>query len=179
MKRVVFLIFGLLTCLALPTSLEAKPKRYLKKETAANMIGMQKVFVGWVDLEPDDWALHGYRGKQEWEEGVNTLNRALLRLCQTMYLKGRTVAGAENKNDTNTAVHDLYVRFSDVRVDHNRYSLYLSIQFLDAKTNAVLGTLPMRPYYGNAWGFIPYLRAAMEEVALKLEVEITGQRTKK
>ncbi len=51
--------------------------------------------------------------------------------------------------------------------------------FLDPKTNAVIGSIPLRPYYGNDWGFINYLRAAMEEITVKLQVEIMGGVLKK
>jgi hypothetical protein len=62
MKRAV-LLAGLLVSVGFLLSLEAcGPKRYLKKETTTVMVGMKSVFVGWVDLEPDDWALHGYSG---------------------------------------------------------------------------------------------------------------------
>ncbi len=178
MKHAI-LLAALITFGGLQSSLEARgAKRFLKKESAADLVPMTKVFIGWVDLEPEDWALHGYGDKKEWSELIVTLNRALLRLCQTKYLRGRTVVAAQDASDTNAAAHDLYIKFSDVRIDYNRYYLYLSIQFIDPKTKAVLGTIPMRPYYGNDLGFFKYLRAAMEEVAVKLQVEITGGRMK-
>jgi len=179
MRRAV-LLASLVVCVSCQSSLQARgAKRYLKKETTADMAALKSVFIGWVDLGPDDWALHGYSDKREWEAVVIGLNRALQKLCQTTYLPGRTVVGAKDIGDTGDSTHDLHVKFSDVRINYNDYHLFTSIQFVDPRTNAVLGSIPVRPYYGNDWGFVNYLRAAMEEVAVKLQVEIIGGLVKK
>lgn len=31
------------------------------------------------------------------------------------------------------------------------------------------------PYYGNAWGLRNYLKAALDEVGTKIQVEVTGE----
>lgn len=140
---------------------------------------MNRIFLGWVDLVPDDWALHGYSTRAEWADAVNTLNYSLLRSCQTTYLAGRTVTAAKEKGDENATDSDLYIRFSDVRIDYDDYYLYVSIHFIDPKSKAEIATIPARPYYGNNWGFERYLRAALDEVSVKLQVEILGGVQKK
>jgi hypothetical protein len=105
---------------------------------------------------------------------INRLNNAFQRLASTQYLTGRTIVGAKDAADVNAAGHDLYVRFSDVRVDYDHYLLHLSIHFIDPKTNAEIAVIPLRPYYGNDWGFEKYLKAALDEVNVKLQVEVTG-----
>jgi len=166
----------LLSSIMFPSYLEArhKVKRYLTKESAVDMKGMNRIFLGWVDMVPDDWAVHGYASKAEWAGAINTLNNAFQRLCQTTYLPGRTVTGAKEKGDENATGNDLYIKFSDVRVDYDHYHLYLSVHFIDPKTNSELASIPVRPYYGNDWGFVNYLRAALDEVGVKLQVEIMG-----
>jgi hypothetical protein len=166
-----------LACVGLQPGLAARrrgAKLYPDKETAADMSGVNRVFLGWVDLKEDDWAAHGYATKTDWAAVVAGLNSQLLGLCQAKSLSGRTVVGAKQKGDENAVGHDLYIKFSDVLIDYNNYHLYLSIHFIDPKTNAEIGSIPARPYFGNAWGFVNYLNAALGEVSEKIGVEVAG-----
>jgi hypothetical protein len=181
MKRLI-VVAGLLACFGLQPSLEAHrrgAKRYLKKESTVDMSAMQKVFVGWVDLGPDNWAFHRYASKEDWETDIDGINSSFSAAVRAKWLPGRTVTGAKNRGDENTAGQDLYIRFADVWIDYNNYLLYLSIHFIDPKTNAQIAAIPARPYYGNDWGFRNYLRAALEEVNRKIQVEVTGARIAK
>jgi len=87
---------------------------------------------------------------------------------------GRNTVSAKDKGDENAAGNDLYIKLSDVRVDYNNYHLILSIHFIDPKTNSEIATIPLRPYYGNDWGLKNYLKAALDEVGTKVQVEVTG-----
>jgi hypothetical protein len=154
-------------------------KRYLKKETTVDMRNMSRIFIGWVDLRPEDWVLHGYSTQSEWTEAVNGLNSVFQQSFRSKYVPGRTVTTAKEKGDENAAGCDLYIKVADVMIDYDNYYIYASLDFIDPKTNSELGVIPTRAYYGNAWGFVNYLRAALDEVNLKLSVEITGELPKK
>jgi hypothetical protein len=167
----------LLSIIVLPPCAEARRhevKRYLTKESTVDMKDMKRIFVGWVDMVPDAWAGYGYSSKAEWASVIKNLNTAFQGLCGSKYLPGRTVAGAKEKGDENAAGNDLYIKFSDVGIDYNYYHLYLSIHFIDPKTDSELASIPGRPYYGDAWGFVNYLKAALDEVGVKLQVEVMG-----
>jgi len=176
MKRhVVILLAVPLLCIAFQNSLEARgAKRYLTKESTVDMTAMNSVFLGWVDMVPDDWAVHGYNDKTEWAATINRLNNAFQRMCQTKFLPGRTITGSKEKGDENAGDSDLYIKFADVRIDYNKYYLYLSLHFIDRKTNTEIAAIPARAYYGDDWGFEKYLKAALDEVGVKLQVEILG-----
>jgi hypothetical protein len=179
MRRLV-LTAGLLVCLGLQHSVEARgAKRYLKKESTLDTSATKSVFLGWVDLVPEDWAVHGYSDRGEWDSAIVRLNNAFQRLSQTKWLAGRTVTGAKDGKDENAKGQDVYIKFSDVRVDYDNYLLHLSMNFIDPKTNAEIASIPTRPYYGNDWGFEKYLKAALEEVNMKIQVEVTGAATAK
>jgi hypothetical protein len=179
MKRLVWAV-GLLLCVGFPPSVEARgAKRYLKKESTVDMSASKGVFLGWVDLVPEDWAVHGYSDKGEWDSVINRLNNAFQRLSQTKWLSGRTVTGAKDSKDESATGQDLCIKFSDVRVDYDHYLLHLSIHFIDPKTQEEIASVPARPYYGNDWGFERYLKAALEEVNLKIQVEVTGAAAEK
>ena len=139
------------------------------------MKNMNHVFLGWVDLGADDWARLGYTTKTEWTDVIGFENAAFLGDLQATYLPGRIITAAKDKGDESAAGNDLYIKFSDVRVDYNNYHLILSIHFIDPKTNAEIGSIPVRPYYGNDWGLRNYLKAALDEVGTKVQVEVTGE----
>jgi hypothetical protein len=149
-------------------------KRYLTKESTVDMKNMNRVFIGWVDMGPDEWAVHGYSTKTEWTDIIASLNAAFVSRLQATSLSGRSVVGAKDTGDENAAGYDLYIKFSDVHVDYDNYHLFLSIHFVDPRTGAEIATIPARPYYGNDWGLRNYLNEALREVGTKLQVEVTG-----
>jgi hypothetical protein len=173
MKRLALAATLLLLCIFPPSSLAARHKvaRYLTKESTIDMSNMNHIFVGWVDLGADDWALHGYESKIDWSDIIGSLNSSFSRNL----VAGRTITAAKDKGDENAAGTDLYIKFSDVRVDYNNYHLILSIHFIDPRTNSEIASIPLRPYYGNDWGLKNYLKAALDEVGAKVQVEVTGE----
>ena len=150
-------------------------KRYLTKETTVDMSKMNRIFIGWVDMHEDGWAAipMGYSSKEGWAEAIASLNNSHVVASD---LNGHALVFAKNKDDEDAKDCDLYVKFTDVVVDYNDYHLILAIHFIDPKTNQEIGAIPVRPYYGNAWGLSGYLTEALKEVAVKLRVEINGSK---
>ena len=178
MKHGMSLALLLLVCFSFPLQSAAarhKVPRYLNKESTVDMSKMNHIFVGWVDLGVEDWALYGYENKTDWADIIGSLNSSFSRNL----VPGRTVDCAKDKGDENAADSDLYIKFSDVRVDYNNYHLILSIHFIDPKTNSEIATIPVRSYYGNDWGLKNYLKAALDEVGTKVQVEVTGETPEK
>lgn len=177
MRRRRFVI-GLLVFLGIQSSLWAggpKPK----KETSEEISSAKTVFIGWMDLSPDQWALWGYSSKDEWAEVIKGLNAGFQGSCQG-YLEGRTVTLAKDRNDENAAGNDLYIKFSGASIVGNSYGVRTAIQFIDPQTNAVIASIPSRLYFEKReWKFQLYLQAAMEDIARKVAVEVTGTAPKK
>ena len=177
MKRFV-LIAGLLLCVGLQPPLEAKAKP--KKETTADLSAAKTIFVGWVDLSPEEWRVWGYPDKEEWVNVIKDLNLDFQSSCQGKYLPGRVVTGAKDSTDENAAGKDLYIKFSDVHIDHETYGIRLTIHFIDPKTSTEIASIPTRLYYQKRWfKFQLYMRAALDEVGEKIQVEVTGAAAKK
>ena len=176
MKQLTFAVMLLLLCISFPTTLAARHKvpRYLKKESSVDMSHMSHIFVGWVDLEPDSWGLFDFHSRADWTDDIAFLNAGFLRSLQTTYLNGRTITAAKDKADENAAGNDLYIEFSDVHVDYDNEHLVLSIHFIDPKTNGEIASIPVRPYYGDGHNVTEYLKAALDEVGTKLQVEVSG-----
>lgn len=177
MKQLTFAVMLLLLCICFPISLAARHKvpRYLNKESTVDMSHMNHIFVGWVDLNPDAWALYDFHSRADWTDDITFLNAGFLQGLQAKYLPGRTITGAKDKADENASGNDLYIKFSDVRADYENEHLVLSIHFIDPKTNAELAVIPVRPYYGDGHNVTEYLKAALDELGVKLQVEITGE----
>jgi hypothetical protein len=178
MKRLAITATLLLLCISFPLPSHAarhKVPRYLTKESSVDMSKMTHILVGWVDLGADDWALWGYGSKTDWTDIIGSLNSSFSRNL----VPDRTITSAKDKADENAAGNELYIKFSDVRVDYNNYHLILSIHFIDPKTNSEIAVIPVRPYYGNDWGLKNYLKAALDEVGTKVQVEVTGQSAEK
>jgi hypothetical protein len=137
---------------------------------------MKNIFLGWVDLPPDTWHVWGYESEQEWTQVIRDLNVDFHSSCQGKYLVGRTVNVAKDRNDENAVGNDLYIKFSDVNIDHDRYGIRLSIHFIDPKTGTEIASVPSHLYYEKRWfKFQLYMRAALDEVSRKLQAEVTDQ----
>jgi hypothetical protein len=177
MKRLMITVTLLLLCISFPASLEASHKvpRYLTKESSIDMSHMNRVFLGWVDMEPDAWALYGFSSRADWSNTIASLNTGFAHSVQATYLPGRTITAAKDSENEIVAASDLYIKFSDVQVDYDNNHLVLSIHFIDLKTNSEIASIPVRPYYGNASGIKNYLKSALDEVAKKLQVEVSAE----
>ena len=150
MKRCVIPAVFFSICLVFPTPMMAhrnKVTEYRNKETTIDMSNMKRVFVSWVDLPTEEGALYGYE-IADWIALMTGLNQSLAH-C----VADRTVTAAKDKDDTNFAGNDLYIKFQDVRIDYEHYHLIVGIHFIDPKTNTEIGMITARPYYGNDWGF--------------------------
>jgi hypothetical protein len=179
-RRVLALL--LLVCVGVLPAMAARrrgAKLYPDKETTADMSGMSRIFLGWIDLKEDAWALYGYSSKEEWTSMIAGLNIQFLGLCQAKLPGGKTVVGATDKGDENAAGYNLYIKISDVLVDKSHYHLYMSIHFIDPRTNVEIGSIPPRPYFGNDWGLVSYLKSALDEASQKIKIEVIGLPSKK
>ncbi len=175
MKRLALMVV-LFAGLGLYSPMEARGPKNYTKETTVDMSARRTIFLGWVDLSPEGWRLWGYGSKEEWTDAIKDLNHDFQSSCQGQYLAGRTVTVAKDRNDENAAGNDLYVKFSDVNIDHDYDGIRLSIHFIDPKTNIEIASVPSRLYYEKRWfKFQLYMRAALDEVSRKLQVEVTGE----
>jgi hypothetical protein len=167
-KRLVATAVLLLLCISLPTSLEARGKK-----SSVDMRDMNHIFLGWIDLNPEQFFDLGY-SKQEWIDVIGGANSFFQRNCQSKYLPGRTILAAKDKGDENAAGNDLYIKFSDVTFGTD-YRLQLSIHFIDPKTNSEIASIPARTYGAHLCGLVSCLETELDQVGTKLQGEVTGK----
>ncbi|MGB9204027.1 MAG: hypothetical protein WCB94_08620 [Terriglobales bacterium] len=171
MKRIVVTSL-LLFCMALPASLMARDKK-----PSVDMSNMNHIFLGWVDLDPYNFAELGY-SKADWADVIRNANATFQQKCQSKYLAGRTITLAKDKGDENAAGNDLYIKFSDAAFGRD-YRLRVSVHFIDPKTNSEIASIPLKKYTGRLCGLVSCLDKELEEVGGKLQLNVTGDTKRK
>jgi hypothetical protein len=171
MKRILVTSL-LLFCMALPASLMARDK-----QTSVDMSNMNRIFLGWVDLDPHNYA-ELYYSKAEWADVIGKANATFQQKCQSKYLAGRTITLVKDKGDENAAGNDLYIKFSDATFGAD-YRLRVSVHFIDPKTNSEIASIPLKTYTGRLCGLVSCLDKELEEVGRKLQLDVTGDTKKK
>jgi hypothetical protein len=146
------------------------PLRAKEKNAAVDMSGMNRIFLGWVDLSPNDYYKQGYPAKEAYLEVINNANLAFQDMVRTKF-PGRTITVAKDRNDQDNAGNDLYIKFSDAVFTHG-YRLMLSVHIIDLKTNQEVGSIPMRKYTGHLCGLESCMHKELEQVADELKSQL-------
>ena len=154
MKRFAVTVVALLLCIAYSTSVEAGTKK-----PTVDTSNMKTIFVGWVDVDPEEYGLLNYSTKEDWVRDINRANANFQGNLKSGFPAGRTLTMAKNRDDVNTAGNDLYIKFTDVTEDKG-YRLHMAIHFIDLKTNAEIAVVPSDVY--SARGHFCLLEGCME-----------------
>jgi hypothetical protein len=85
------------------------------------------------------------------------------------------MTAAKSRDDQNTAGNDVYVKFSDVSYDH-KYRLHLAIHFIDLKTNAEIGSVPLNTYTAHMCGLEGCMIKELDKVGEELQKEFSGEK---
>jgi len=139
-----------------------------KKAPPVDLSNMNHIFVGWVDLNPSAYSSLGYKTKDDWVAAINKANADFLAQCKAKYLAGRTVEGAKNKDDENTAGSDLYIRFDDVVFDSS-YVLHASAHVIDVKENKEVATITNARYRGRLCALEGCITKELDELGIDLQ----------
>jgi hypothetical protein len=167
MRRTLVFVL-LLSVMAIPTFLSAA-----KKPTPVDIKNFNKVFIGWVDVNPDDYHKLGYGSKEEWSGVINGANVNFQKnLASSSAFSGKTVTSAKDRTDTNTAGNDLYVKFTDAQFDH-KYRLHIAVHFIDLKSNSEIGSVPLETYGAHLCSLSGCLDKELAEVNKKIQ-ELAG-----
>ncbi len=161
MRKIAAIALVLLS-VALATSLMAKDK-----DKSVDAKNMNRIFVGWVGMNPDDYRKQGYGTREEFLGVIRDANLEFQKNLQAA-LSGKTVTGAKDSSDQNTAGNDLYIKFSDVEFTHG-YRLRLAIHFIDLKTNAEVGLVPLKKHTAHFCGLVGCMRKELEEVSSDIQ----------
>ncbi len=92
----------------------------------------EKIQIGWLDLNEDDWYTHGFQSKDEWKKVIEDINQALhvkfkiYLACKEIHFDNSTSKGAPKSAS-------LHIRFKHSKVIRTSRSddIHTTIQFLE------------------------------------------------
>ena len=168
MKRTLVVALFLFL-VAMPVSVMAG-----KKPGPVDIKNMSKVFIGWVDVDPGDYHKQGYSTQQDYANVISGANTNFQKTCSSKAFSGKTVTGAQARGDEKTAGNDLYVKFSDVRYDH-KYRLHIAVHLIDLKTNAEIGSIPLKTHGAHFCTLSTCLDKELDEVSKEVENMVGGK----
>jgi hypothetical protein len=170
MKRFVLAAAMTLLCIASSTSGEAHSTK-----SSADMSNMNKIFVGWVDLDPDEYRVLDYDTKAEWATVIDNINAYFQEDLKSNYLAGRTLTMAKNKDDVNAAGTDLYIKFTNASEDKG-YRLHIAVHFIDPKTNAELAVIPEDRYGAHLCGLVGCMEKEVDKVGELVKKQVSPRK---
>ena len=152
--------------------------KYYSKESNINLNKYKTIYVGWVDLHEENWGIHFYNSQEEWKTSINKLNSGFQVRLKNEFLTDKIIKSASYDKREPTEKNGLFIKFSNVKIDYNKYYLYMDLAFIDLETNSNLYEIPQCRFYGNAYGFENMLYYALEEAEKLIYREIYLKRYK-
>lgn len=122
-QSIVFILSCLLLC--------SCSSRSVRQEYAAS----KNLFVGWLDLKPDNYRNYGYPTKAEWEKDIADLNGSFQKFVAD-YLKDFNVTGARKIGDRYTGPGYI-LTLSNVVIDPQA-SIVADVTIRDAVTGKIV-----------------------------------------
>jgi len=168
MKWFVFAAALALLCIASPASVEAHATK-----SSVDMSNMNKIFVGWVDLDPDTYRVLDYDTKAEWATVIDNINAYFQDDLKSNYLAGRTLTMAKNKDDVNAAGNDLYIKFTNASEDKG-YRLHIAVHFIDPKTNTELAVIPEVRYGAHLCALVGCMEKELGKVGELVSKQVSS-----
>ena len=171
MKRFAIAAVALLLCMALPSSTEARGT----KQPSVDMSNKNKIFVGWIDLDPEEYRLLDYDTKAQWATVVDNVNSYFQDELKSEYLAGRTLTMAKNKEDVNAGDNDLYIKFTNVSEDKG-YRLHIAVHFIDPKTGTELAVIPEDRYGAHLCGLEGCIEKELGKIGELINKQVVGKK---
>jgi hypothetical protein len=139
----------------------------------ADLSKYSTVFIQWIDFNEDYYAVLGYGTKAEWTNDIEVLNDYFQQFSKmTLFNNKERVILGKDVNDKQYPPEGLLLKLSDIRIDYDNYHLYAAIDLVDLETKKTILSTPCEPYYGDAWGFVRYLKAALKVIVLRVQENV-------
>ncbi len=113
--------------------------------SSPNLSGYKSIYVGWLDLNEDEWKNCGYASKDIWVAEIKKLNVDGLQLYLKTELPEKNIVGAASKKDLYSGKGDLVLKFKVVELDtrigaFKDSSFSVNVDFIDGKSGKTLYT---------------------------------------
>jgi len=105
----------------------------------------KSIYVGWLDLNEDEWKNCGYASKDIWITEIKKLNVNGLQMYLKTELPDKTILGASSKTDTYSGQGDILLKFKVVQLDtrigaFKDTSFSVDVDFVDGKSGKTFYT---------------------------------------
>ncbi len=147
--------------------------------------GYKSIYVGWLNLDENEWKTYGYGSKNVWASEIRRNNVEGLQVYLREELPGKALFGAQSKDETYGGKGDLFIKFKIINLEPTTgafrdASLTVDVEFIDGKSGKSLYTASIvtasfapfpRNWKGNsfdgrldneifnlAWGIAAWLR---------------------
>lgn len=172
MKRISYVLLLSISCLPILNCASRQPQ--LQPITQKPDISKYStVYIQWIDFREDYYAVLGYATKSEWVNDIQVLNDFYQQYCRmALFNNKENVIIGRNENDREYPTKGLLLKLSDIRIDYDHYYLYAAINLVDLETKETILSTPREPYYGDTWGFVRYLKAALKVIGHRIEDHI-------
>ena len=113
--------------------------------SSPNLSGNKSIYVGWLDLNEEEWQNCGYASKDIWVAEIKRHNVEGLQLYLKDELPEKTVFGVSSKTDTYSGKGDIFLKFKVVKLDTRTGAFKdshfsVNVDFVDGKSGKTLYT---------------------------------------
>jgi hypothetical protein len=110
------------------------------------------IYIGWLDLGNERWALYNYATENEWLALLNTVNRLAVPSYFKKTFPDKIVLISKTPND-NPPEDCLYIKFTNAVLLNNADELSVDIDWVDGKSKEKLSAVTVRLKADHGLGF--------------------------
>jgi hypothetical protein len=97
------------------------------------------LYAGWLDLREDDYAKYGYATKDAWTTEIKRHNLTGIQAYLKEWAPGKTVQGAQSKNDPPPTQGDIFLKFTLNRLeDGSTAEMHVDVEFIEIASQKLL-----------------------------------------
>ena len=141
----------------------------------------KSVHFGWIDFHEEDWPLYHYGSQDEWYAAIFRTNAYLQRKFSERwavdkwkpYKKTMIVGGAKRIGNEPEKDWDILIQFSDVIIDREVGSIYLTVHFRDGKSGKLLFSVEQErfPCQYSLVSFERFLQYSVESLSNSISAQ--------
>jgi hypothetical protein len=142
-----YLVCAIFTAAIFLSGCASSPFTIVKENPfSPKLSGYQSIYVGWLDMQEDDWQLYGYDSKNTWATEIKKHNIEGLREYLKAQLPGRSITGAKSKLDAFAGKEDIFLKFKfdKINLKHNGFGgfdeIVTDVDFIEGKTGKTVYT---------------------------------------
>lgn len=98
------------------------------------------LFVGWIDFEPYNWKLFGFKNKRQWTRIIKKANINGLHVYVKKFMPELKIKNSFSSADYYRYRRGIYIKFTSVQLSPGFDSMFLNIHFIDMASKKIIYT---------------------------------------